>query len=40
MLAKPWAWPLANAEAPSLVRYETLARELIARHGLAGNPNP
>ena len=35
-LTKPWAWPLVNAEAPALARYEALARELVARHGLAG----
>ncbi|KAK9842455.1 hypothetical protein WJX81_000962 [Elliptochloris bilobata] len=36
-LSQPWAWPLASAEAPSLARYEALARELVARHSLAGN---
>lgn len=35
-LTKPWAWPLVNAEAPALARYEALARQLVARHGLAG----
>lgn len=36
-VSRPWAWPLASAAAPSLARYETLARELVARHGLAGH---
>jgi len=35
-VSRAWAWPLPQAGAAALARYEALARELVARHGKGG----
>jgi hypothetical protein len=35
-VSRAWAWPLPQAGAAALARYEALARELVLRHGKGG----